>query len=71
MSGFHGFGVLAKEYGNLRLPIRVLQSNAGYYIGTADDDSGPVSRESLEYFRTKEMAEDALKTRCWTQRQTP
>lgn len=42
----HGQGLLALEYCGKRLPLQVLQSAAGFYIGTMDDD-GPCSRESV------------------------
>lgn len=65
-----GWGKLAREYCNVRLPLEVLQSNAGFYIGTIDED-GPCSRESLEYFPSRESAKTALRTKNWTQRETP
>lgn len=49
------------------LPLCVLQSAAGYYIGTANDE-GPVSRESMEYWKTEDAAETALRSNAWTQR---
>lgn len=64
-------GVLALECLMLRLPTRVLKSTAGYYIGTSSDDHGPVSRESVEYFRTHEAAARALASGNWTQRMNP
>lgn len=63
------FGQLAMEYSGVRLPLQVLRSAAGYYIGTYDN--GPVSRESVEYFRTQEAAERAQANATWTQRQYP
>jgi len=42
-------GALALAYTGKRLPLQVLRSAAGHYIGTHDDE-GPVSRESVEYF---------------------
>ena len=62
-------GLLALKYVGERLPLQVLRSAAGYYIGTYDD--GPVSRESVEYFPTDEAARHALETGAWTQRQHP
>lgn len=59
-------GQLAAQFG-YRLPLRVLSSAAGYYIGTAQDD-GPVTRESLEYFASCEAADEAFATGRWTQR---
>ena len=64
------FGVLADRYCNLQLPLVVLQSQAGFYIGTHDDGS-PVSRESGEYFLTHDDAQRALESGNWTQRQEP
>jgi hypothetical protein len=63
-------GKLAREYCNVKLPIQVLQSAAGYYIGTFDDE-GPCSRESEEYFATSKEAYTALETNNWTQRYEP
>lgn len=48
--------------------LTVLESNAGFYIGLADED-GPVSRESERYWPTREEAEHALDTGRWTRRQ--
>ncbi len=42
------------------LEIRTLQSNAGWYIGTACDNCGPVSRLSAEYYNSMEEAQTAL-----------
>jgi hypothetical protein len=63
-------GLLALTYVGKRLPLQVLRSAAGHYIGTFDDD-GPVSRESVEYFPSHEAARHALETGAWTQRQYP
>ena len=63
-------GLLAKEYCNKRLELQVLRSGAGSYIGTLDDD-GPCSRESEEYFKSRELAESALVSGDWTQRYEP
>jgi len=62
-------GLLASVHVGERLPLQVLRSAAGHYIGTFDD--GPVSRESAEYFPTREVARHALETGAWTQRQHP
>lgn len=58
-------GKLARESG-FNLPIQVLESARGFYIGTFDD-TGPVSRESLEYYDTRSQAEYALSKNTWTQ----
>lgn len=62
-------GALALIHTGKRLPLQVLRSTAGYYLGTLDD--GPVSRESVDYFPTHEAASHALKTGAWTQRSQP
>ncbi|GKT25130.1 hypothetical protein [Acidovorax sp. SUPP3334] len=63
-------GLLAQEFCGKRLPLQVLRSQRGHYIGTAGDE-GPVSRESNEYFRTEELAQQALQGGNWTQKQEP
>lgn len=63
-------GKLANEYCNVLLPLRVLQSAAGFYLGTIGPD-GPCSRESVEYFPTRERADAALASGDWTQRDEP
>lgn len=59
-------GKLALEHCKKRLPVQVMRSAAGYYIGTCDDD-GPVSRESSEYWRKQADADSALQKGSWTQ----
>ncbi|EBF4233491.1 TPA: hypothetical protein JEL83_004651 [Salmonella enterica subsp. enterica serovar Elisabethville] len=61
-------GLLAARFAGLSLPLQVLRSGAGYYIGTQNED-GPVSRESVEYFSTQSLAENALKQGTWSQRE--
>jgi len=65
-------GKLAREYANLRLPLEVLRSGRGFYIGTANE-SGPVSRESEEYWPSAELAGAALENgpEAWTQCEEP
>ena len=63
-------GVLASRAG-FDLPIRVLSSNAGYYIGTFSETHGPVSRESQQYYPTQQLAEEAFRKGTWTQRRHP
>lgn len=60
-------GVLAAAHGRCDLEVQVLQSAAGFYIGTCSDD-GPFTRESVEYFRTRDLAATALESGSWTQR---
>jgi hypothetical protein len=71
------FAAMTKQCGYLaqcccatKLPLRVLRSRAGFYIGTADA-AGPVSRESEEYFGTRAAAVQALRAGRWTQRHQP
>ncbi|MDC9616207.1 hypothetical protein PSI19_20595 [Xenorhabdus khoisanae] len=61
-------GVLALQYCHKQLPLTVLQTCAGFYIGTIEGGM-PCSRESMEYFASREQAEFALKQGRWTQRQ--
>jgi len=63
-------GYLSKKYCNLDLAVQVLSSNAGFYLGTLDEE-GPCSRESAEYWRNRKDAEHALATGRWTQRLEP
>jgi hypothetical protein len=63
-------GYQALAYVGKRLPLQVLCSAAGHYIGTADAH-GPVSRESVSYFRSHHAAERALQTGRWQQRLNP
>lgn len=59
-------GKLAKSICGVELPLQVLESQAGFYIGTSDED-GQCSRESVEYFQTEDEAFAALETGEWTQ----
>ncbi|EBP6143861.1 hypothetical protein KOM24_005015 [Salmonella enterica] len=61
-------GLLAAEFAGLSLPLQILRSGAGFYIGTANE-MGPVSRESVEYFASAELAERALEQGTWSQRE--
>lgn len=62
-------GILAELFG-YTLPLQVLRSHAGFYLGTMDEE-GPVSRESEQYWATEEKAKNAMETGDWTQRQHP
>lgn len=64
-------GYLALTFAGKRLPLQVLRSAAGYYIGTFDDHDGPCSRESYEYFPSRDAAATALVTGAWMQRPYP
>ncbi len=65
-------GMLAKQELGVCLPLTVLESQKGFYLGTIDEE-GPVSRESVEYWTEEANAIAALKTsntdaQSWTQR---
>ena len=60
-------GLLAKTFADRELPLEILRSAAGYYIGTWDEE-GPFSWESQEYFSNEQAAQDALAQGAWTQR---
>ena len=60
-------GKLAKEICGVELPVTVLESQAGFYLGT-EDRGVPFSRESAEYFVTRNLAEAALESGKFTQR---
>ncbi len=63
-------GYLSLVHTGKRLPLDVLHSAAGHYIGTADR-KGPVSRESTQYFRSYHAARHALDTGRWQQLTCP
>ena len=63
-------GHLALVHIDKRLPLQVCHSAAGHYIGTTDAE-GPVSRESVQYFRSYQAARHALETGHWQQRLKP
>lgn len=62
-------GQLAQACGQ-SLQVQVLQSAAGFYLGTLADGL-PYSRESVEYWLSAEDAAVALANGDWTQRQYP
>ena len=76
-------GLIAEKFLDVQLPLQVLGSKAGFYIGTfleldltlemdeMPEFFGPVSRESEEYFSTAEEAQAALDKGLWTQRTEP
>ncbi|MCO3741676.1 hypothetical protein FA130_20375, partial [Pseudomonas aeruginosa] len=39
-----------------------------HYIGTLDEE-GPASRESVEYYPSRDLAQQALDNGTWTQRE--
>jgi hypothetical protein len=53
--------------------IKVMKSGAGYYIGRGYTEPDlpfeqPYSRESQEYYPSKELAQQALDSDTWTPR---
>jgi hypothetical protein len=64
------YGYLAQTYGNVKLELQVLDSPAGFYLGTLEDGL-PYSQESVEYWPTREAAETAFATGMWTQKLAP
>jgi hypothetical protein len=65
-------GQIARDFGGVSLPLEVMQSARGFYLGTSQDGM-PYSRESAEYWPTHELAEKALDAGedAWTQRDHP
>ena len=70
MSQQASFGQLALTYCGKFLPLEVLQSAAGPYIGTRDTD-GPVSRAALAAFRRYAAAQRDLERGGWSQLAVP
>jgi len=64
-------GQLANLYCRKTLPLQVMQSSAGFYIGTCDEDGLPVSRESAQYWKHRADAVEAFRTGAWSQRREP
>jgi hypothetical protein len=65
------YGWLAAEFGKRQLPLEVCKSAAGFYVGTREEDGEPFSRESTQYWPTRQEAERALTSRVWSQRRVP
>lgn len=63
-------GHLASLHGRPDLELQVLQSAAGFYLGTFCEE-GPFTRESVEYFASRQSAEQALASGHWSQRPEP
>lgn len=68
----HGTSFLAAKILEEEHDQIICHSGAGYYIGANDEETGePVARDSVEYWPTREEAEEALKDKSWTQRLHP
>jgi len=59
------YGLNALRTTGERLELQILQSRAGFFIGTIDHE-GPVSRES-GYYKTPQQAYDAMRSGNWDQ----
>lgn len=42
--------------------LRVCNSQAGYYIGTLDEEGSPMCKLSVEYYKKRDAADEALKS---------
>ena len=62
------YGYLVKKFSGEKLPLEILSSPYGWYIGTRKDGS-PYTQESAELYSTAKAAERAFRTGRWTQRQ--
>lgn len=66
-------GLLAYQCSREKLPLQVLQSYAGFYIGTVvpsgDMQGAPNTRESDRYWQKAHEAQSALETGNWVQKQ--
>jgi hypothetical protein len=69
-NGKAAHGKVALCYCGVTLPVTVLQSANGFYLGTSSEGV-PISRESTEYFRTHDEAAQALESGKWVQRIYP
>jgi len=47
---------------NRGFEIQVLSSSAGFYLGTLTNDGEPMCRLSIQYYKTRAIAEEALRT---------
>lgn len=61
------FGFLALALHGKRLPLVVLASNDGFFLGTAEGEAA-VTQESTEHFASAQLAQEALASGSWTQR---
>lgn len=61
----HNYGVIKTAVNGI--PLKVLKSARGFYIGTWNETQGPLSRESSEYWPKGADANLALESGRWTQ----
>lgn len=72
-------GLITEEDSRLYSDLQVMQSGAGYYIGTSytnkehfpDIFQEPGSRDSYHYYPSQEEAQAALDNQDWLQRDRP
>lgn len=62
---FKNYGAISFAHDKAFYALAVLESAAGYFIGTWND-GGP-QRESEQYFKSKDLAKHALDTGNWSQ----
>ena len=63
-----GFGYNAFRYGDgALLPVQIIETLTGAYIGTVDQAGVPFSRESQETYASAAEARAALEADTWTQ----
>lgn len=71
MTHLPSHGRLTQHWLGQNRPLQVLRSAAGYYIGTADENGLPMSRESEGYWPERDLAQTALDSGQWPQKLTP
>jgi hypothetical protein len=71
MTDTQPYGQIAKHWLGQEFRLQVLHSATGFYIGTADEDGLPCSRESDCYWPERDPAQSALDTGQWPQKRTP
>lgn len=68
---FRRYGYLTYAGCARRAELQVLKSQAGWYIGTVNEDGLPCARESQEYWPSEALALEALTNDTWTQKAWP
>jgi hypothetical protein len=51
-----------------KMPVKVCLSGAGYYIGQWCNQCGPFNRLSVDYYGTKQLAQESLDSGKWRRR---
>ena len=68
---FRRYGYLTYAGCARRAELQVLKSQAGWYVGTVNEDGLPCARESQEYWPSETLALEALTNDTWTQKAWP